>query len=651
MITFVDACVGGLPLARHLADQAGNEEVRIVQAQGLIGSSIQDCMVELETLSNGTRAKRPLVHVISSPQFGLSDLQWDTYWTELEDEFGMAGHPFLEVEHLKFGLGGRTARHRHRLYLRIGLDGKAINLSHSAARAEKLSRIAEFAVGEPLVPGRFNRSVIATLRRQGRLDVAEFLESAGLGSTPRPVAVGRAERQQAERLEDLASDEIWKRAWLAWSRTSDGTGFTKSLADAGLTLAAGDKGPVIISPGGAVTSLRRAVTNGAAQARESRVRKCEIDARLVGHILPDLATAQAQPLSSLEKRTNSTVGSDRRPVPSPATSESVVSYHLSERAYGLVAAVVPVDDKPMRLTSVQQEALSKFSDVLAGGAARLARQLWRVAELAARSRIEHLRAKAERKRLHDQRARHALEVVRVIFAMASDPSSPAVGPVSWRESVKAEIANLPELGQTIRWVQREEAGQRAIHLTTGEIVRTSTRSATSTGESPASTTIIVAHAKRAGWETVELSGGSAEWRRSAARQMTRAGLKVSNPELHAVARDEAKRIDGPKRLVALWEVARSMTSEAPDDQFVRKRFVKILRLCREEPLVRELMIRSQRAVLDRDLVELSKREWLLAETGFEVHEFEDYALGRSAKKVDNRATEPQVSARDVQVVL
>lgn len=641
MITMVDTCPGGLRLARHLANEAGNEDVRIVQAQGLVSVSIDDCVAELEALAHGAHAEKPIVHAIASPQFDFRPAQWEAYWTEFEDEFGMQGHPFLEVEHLKFGAGGRTARHRHRLYLRIGVDGKAVNLSHSAARAEKLSRIAEFMVGEPVVAGRFNRAVIAALRRQGRLDIVEFLEAAGLDSTQRPVAVDRAERQQAERLGDIAPDEIWQRAWLAWARTSDGPGLVRALADQGLTLAAGEKGPVIVTPAGAVTSLRRAVTNGAAQARANRVRKREIDARLGGLALPDAATSPVPQPSTLDRSSNVIVGSRRRPAPWEAASDPVTNHQRADHVDELSSAAAPVDRTPMQLTPEQQQAITKFSEALAGEAARLATQLRQDAEFAARSHLEHLRARAKQKHIHDQQVRHALDVVRETLNLAADLDSPAVGPVSWRSIVKAEIAGLPhELGEIIRWVQREDAGRNTIHLTTREVVRTSARWATSTGESAASTAIMVAHARSAGWDAVQISGGTPEWRCFAARRMTRAGLRVSNPELQAVVRDEAEQIERPKRLVAAWEAARRMTSEEPDDRFVRERFMTILRLCRENPLVRELMPRHQRVVFDHDIAELRKREWLLADTGFELHEFEDYALGWSAQKTSTPTPAP-----------
>jgi hypothetical protein len=641
MITIVDACPGGLRLARHLANQSGNEEVRIAQTQGLIGVSIEDCVAELGALAHGARTDKPIVHAIASPQFDFRAAQWEAYWSEFEDEFGMAGHPFLEVEHLKFGAGGRTARHRHRLYLRIGVDGKAVNLSHSAARAEKLSRIAEFMAGEPVVAGRFNRAVIAALRRQGRLDIVEFLEAAGLDSTHRPVAADRAERQQAERLEDIAPDEIWKRAWLAWARSSDGPGLVRALADEGLMLAAGEKGPVIITPAGAVTSLRRAVANGAAQVRANRVRKREIDARLGGLALPGAATLPARQVSVLDRRSNGVVGSPRRAAPPFAASDPVANHQRTDHVAELRPAAQPVDHTSMQLTAEQQQAIMKFSDALAGEAARLATRLRQDAEFAARSHLEHLRARAEQKRIHDQQVRHALDVVRETLSLAADLDSPAVGPVSWRSIVKAEIAGLPhELGAIIRWVQREDAGKNTIHLMTREVVRTSARWATSTGESAASTAIMVAHAKLAGWDAVQTSGGTPEWRCFAARRMTRAGLKVSNPELQAVVRGEAERIERPKRLVAAWEAARRMTSEEPDDRFARERFMTILRLCRENPLVRELMPRRQRVVFDHDIAELRKREWLLADTGFELHEFEDCALGWSARKTSTHAPSP-----------
>jgi hypothetical protein len=252
---------GGQGLAIHLAKLEDNESIAI-RTHGLSAETIADAITELRLMSLGSRSRTPLIHAWASPSTTYSEADWECHRAAFEEEFGLEGHPCVEVFHIKLGHGGRVARHVHRVYLRLDPEGRAIRTSFSAIRQEKVSRISEVMAGERLTPGCFNKAVIARLQREGRHDVAGAMIRAGLGEDAATAAPRPSERAMAERLADLAPDEVWRRARDAWRRSDDGSSFKTALAEARLRLARGTKGPVIVAPAGSIHPLLRAINKG-----------------------------------------------------------------------------------------------------------------------------------------------------------------------------------------------------------------------------------------------------------------------------------------------------------------------------------------------------------------------------------------------------
>lgn len=628
MIGFIETCAGGLGLARHLDDRDANEKVRVTQTLGLASKTIAGAMAELQKLAKGARTKDPLVHAIASPLFNLTDEQWDDHWFEIEAEFALFAQPFVEVEHRKIGLGGRTAHHRHRIYLRLLPNGRAIPLSHAAPRCEKVSRITEFAVGEPAVAGCFNRAVIAELRREGRHAVADHLASLGLDRVKRPVAASSSERQQAERHQDLAADEVWARAWRAWMSSHDAAGLVANLHREQLCIAKGDKGPVVVSPGGSVASLRRAVANGASRAGAAKPRQKDIIDRLGNLELPTLEDARRTLPATFDPGICGHVGDNRWPLHSSQPAVVEQSGEVQDPPVLVEASTVPEPEPaPIALSPAQQAALDHFMDMLSGGAA-----------LAARAARVDAAAKAtlELNKIRQSEARKSVEAdVKKAIAQVNDLEAPTLSVPSWRDSYKAELAGLPaDLGALIHWVERRDSKKTVIHLANKELVETSPGSAISTGQSAAATAIMIAHARKMGWPSVQINGGTAEWRAMTARRLARAGLAVANMELQKIAAEEAAAVRRARRIITRWKRARYLLNEEPDDQYARRAFLAMLQLLRTEPLGRELMPRRGRFMLDFDLAQLETREYLLEGTGLLVEQFEAYALGLTDADVD-----------------
>jgi len=272
-------------LASHLARTSENELI-FLRTHGLSAESIADALAELRSMAWGSRTAKPLIHAWASPSRTYSNIDWEKHRTEFEREFNLEGSPCLEVFHTKFGKGGRAASHVHRVYLRLDVEGKAIPISYSAMRQEKVSRVAEYSSGERLTSGRFNTAVIARLIKEGRRDVADAMVRAGLSELRANTAPTSAERAMTERLEDLASDEVWRRVAQAWASSDTPRAFKSLLLDSGLRLAMGNKCPVAVTARGAVHPLLRAINRGRKRDGLHMIKKAELNRRVGDILLP-----------------------------------------------------------------------------------------------------------------------------------------------------------------------------------------------------------------------------------------------------------------------------------------------------------------------------------------------------------------------------
>lgn len=286
MIAGATRGAGGPALARHLLSRKG-QQVRVLDARHLAAADLGGQLRELVTASRHGRTDRPAHHIHVDPPPG-SDAEAVTniFMREYEREFGLEEVQRCGVEHVK---AGRC--HYHIVYSLVQPTGKVADLSHEYARREKVSRITEFECGLPFVQGKHNRAVARALREDGRSDIADAMEAAGLLGGRRPIAEQTPrERAQAERT-DVPIAEVRATAFAAWQASDSDTAFAAALAEGGLRLAAGDRGAVLIDRSGAAHSLSR-VLSAAARAEGSRITAATVRERLAGHPLPAIEEAK-----------------------------------------------------------------------------------------------------------------------------------------------------------------------------------------------------------------------------------------------------------------------------------------------------------------------------------------------------------------------
>ena len=545
---------GEKALAVHLSNARENDYVR-VYIEGLTATNLSGAIAELKLMATGCRAKKPLIHAWASPSIHYTEAHWQAHRTAFEREFGVEGHPRIEIRHRKSGKGGRTAEHRHWVYLRIGLDGKAVSLSNSAARTEKISRICEHMNGERLISGIYNRSVIAHLLNEGHEDVAASMLIAGLDEVQAGPSPSSKERAMTQRCKDLAADEVWLRCYRAWCRADSGPAFRAALEDAGLRLAMGQKTIVVMSPGGAVHPLLRSLNKGGARADGKALRKADLDKRLGGMDLP-MAT-DLKPVPGFEAGLHGITGLDRSivvpdaPKSMPSRPDVVLSSEPS-RPVAEPETILPEAAPQPWLSPEQERALLELEDTFASKAAARAAAIR--AEIAAE--VEHAIAE-EQKRLA---ARVRAEVEAWDY--------PSIGVPGWRDRFKSQLAGLPDdVGALIRWVDEIQDGRKRVTLksgTTAILAREHVRVDNTTTDTVA---VAIAHALRQGWTEMTIFGGTATWQRAMARAATRAGIRVVDAHLQSAVASETTRLHKIALLQRWAELRREIPKARKEGRF------------------------------------------------------------------------------------
>ncbi len=522
---------GDRALAFHLAKVEDNEIIT-VSSEGLSARGIGDALDELNLMALGCRSRKPLLHVWASPSRSYSDHDRQTYWSLFEVEYGLEGHPYLEVRHQKLGAGGRTAEHTHRVYLRIDHEGKAVRTNHSAARQEKISRMAEYLAGERFTAGCFNDAVIERLRTDGREDIADAMVAAGLGGKVANTAPTSAERAMAERLGDLAPDEVWRRAAISWARSDSGASFLVALAETGLHLAMGSKCAVLVSPAGAVHPLLRALNKGGERLGSARLRKRDVDLRLRGVILPPVSSIELQ--MGFAAGPFSIINLDRLPV--LRTGEPELA---DQEDHGAPLHLL----KSRPLSAQQEAALLLLDDAPHVVAAEKAR--------AARAAIEReVEQEVLHKRLRDR-----------VRAETASWEAPGIGLANWRDAYRAELAGLPKgYGPYLRWVEKLDADRRRVILRSGTTVILEPRRGSTDKTGADAVAVLVEHARTWKCQGITIAGDQ-QWRRDAAVAATRAGLAVVDADLRPVVEEERSRI-----LLEDWWKFRQIFQDAPPEQ-------------------------------------------------------------------------------------
>lgn len=506
---------GHVALARHLTNASDNESI-IYTSESLLGGDAPSGLRELCRLASGARTKAPLLHVWASPSREYVASEWELFWTAYETEFALLGQPYFEVAHWKLGKGGRSSGHRHRVYLRVQENGRAITMSHSAARNEKVARIAEVRNGERLTPGVYSRSVVRHLRQDGLHDVANALTHAGLDLLDTSSTINAKERAEHERTLDMPADAVASQLVRLLSSRLSGKQLETALQAVGLRLAQGDKAIGVVTPFGRFYPLVRTYNRAAKAFGLPSLKAADVNARLqeVG-LLPMLALSNEIP-----GRDPKVVGADRR--------DRLIGGDRKAEEEGtekdFLAAKVPESTTELPELQNRQDINPQRIDL-------------KTLSSQQRAAIE-----AWKSRMFASKAPAHMSHAKLAWAVAVSGRAPRPAPAN-AARYKAKLANLPdELGQLVRWVD-VDGDLATVHLNDGSLVQLEPHRGAATAETPDALAILVAHAKERQWSRTRVTGGSKACREALARRLVREGLTPAGDDVvEAAARDERELI-------------------------------------------------------------------------------------------------------------
>ena len=245
---------GHKDLAAHLSklrDEDGSSQtVTIIGSRNLLGvSTLEAALNDMEIMSwASSKTRKDLYHVSMSPSDELTPAQWEEAWNRYDEEFRLGDYPYVEVQHEK-----RGRCHRHRVYERVDTETqRAIRLSFTKIRNEKVCRELEYVFGHPLVVGAHNKAIMTQLTKQGKDNVVAWMEQGQAHTVARPIAAEQfGEIQQDRRSGGRCRDSGQRRRGPdgamtkavvknilrdAYAKTDNGSDFAAVIAQHGLTL-------------------------------------------------------------------------------------------------------------------------------------------------------------------------------------------------------------------------------------------------------------------------------------------------------------------------------------------------------------------------------------------------------------------------------
>lgn len=232
-------------LARHLLRREGNASVEVVRIVGIAAADLAGALAAMRRLApRGGSAAFHHISLSPSRTCATDDLRADADRALREMGADPATHPHALIVHGKTSAAGRAPCHAHLVVAHWSLDGLALKDGWLHLRLERVAREIEHDRGERLTPGRHDRALAKALRAQGRSDVATALEAVSPDGSPRSATTpGARQRLRRAGVDDAAARTAVKTAWSEMTSAAD---FRTALADAGLSVAEGEKAGVWI---------------------------------------------------------------------------------------------------------------------------------------------------------------------------------------------------------------------------------------------------------------------------------------------------------------------------------------------------------------------------------------------------------------------
>lgn len=232
-------------LANHLMSSE-NEEVRVLQLEGVTANNLHDGLEEMRLLSLGSRTRKCLYHssinITSDETKGMTDERWLEAVQELETELGLTGHQKAIVIHRKKG-----REHCHIVWNRVHPETlKTVSMSWNYRKHEEVSR-----------------------RMEERWSLSPVM---GVHSRPegedRPQAKATHSDWQASTRTGVTIEEIQVTLRECWEQSDCGDSFIQACHTHRITVCKGKRGIIVVDWKGTPHSISRRLKKKAAEVKE-----------------------------------------------------------------------------------------------------------------------------------------------------------------------------------------------------------------------------------------------------------------------------------------------------------------------------------------------------------------------------------------------
>lgn len=222
---------GGKQLGLYLLKIDTNEHVHVHELRGFVSDDLPSALHEIDAISRGTRAKKPLFSMSFNPppQENVPTEKFESAIDAVEKKLGLEGQPRAIVFH---EVDGR--RHAHAVWSRIDAENmKAINLPFFKLKLRDVSRDLYIENGWKMPRGLVNSKE----RDPANYSLAEWQQAKRAGHDP---------KQLKGMFQEL------------WASSDSGKAFAAALKSRGYALARGDRrGHVAVDYKGEVYAIAR----------------------------------------------------------------------------------------------------------------------------------------------------------------------------------------------------------------------------------------------------------------------------------------------------------------------------------------------------------------------------------------------------------
>lgn len=255
-------------LVAHLLKDPGAK----VEISGSMAPDLAGALREMEIARDGSRADSAYLHISLSPSRAMGRDELRQMADIVLRHLGAEDHRHSFVIHPKERTGGAGDRHAHLVLGRVGPDGTVLPAGFEIVRLETAMRLAEFEMGEPATLGRHHESSARWLRKNGRADVADWLDAAHGPSPEKPSSTTTPAKRQALARAGVSLPEAREAVRAAWAASDSAPALRAALAEQGFDVVAGAK------PG--VWIVRSGETEIGSLDRLAKVKRGEVAARM-----------------------------------------------------------------------------------------------------------------------------------------------------------------------------------------------------------------------------------------------------------------------------------------------------------------------------------------------------------------------------------